>query len=119
MAHTRGTLWALVTTLSCVLILALVIKFAGLTGNVIKPIAQGIKVISIFLGAFVLLRSVEKRAWMHGAILGLIYTTLAFFIFSIIDKSFSLTTGLLYETLFALAVGIVSALLIRLRRRNV
>ena len=118
-AHTRGTLFALVLTLTAVLIVAAIVKFAGLSDTVIKPIVQVIKALSIFTGVYSVLKSVEKRAWLHGGILGLVYTVLAFFILSIIDSNFSITGGFFIETAFSLVVGVVSALLLRLRTRNV
>ena len=116
-AHTRGVLYALVLTLTAIFIFALIVRFLGISGDVIKPVVQIIKALSIFLGVFMALKSIERRAWMHGAILGLVYTVLVFFILSIIDSSFSITSGLLIEALFALAVGIASAMLLRLRKR--
>jgi len=118
-AHTRGLLYALTLTLAAFLIFAMVIKFAGLSGGTIKPVVQIIKALAIFTGVYAALRTIEKRAWLHGGILGLVYTVLAFFILSIIDSSFSLTGGFMVEALFALVVGLVSALLLRLRKREV
>ena len=115
-AHTRGTLYALVLTLAGVLIFAFVVKFAGISDSVIRPIIQIIKALSIFTGVYFLLKRIEKRAWMHGGILGLVYTVLAFFILSIIDSNFSVTGGFFIEALFALAVGMGSALLLRLKK---
>jgi len=117
-SHVKGTLFALVATLGAVLLFAFAINIFGLSGGVIMPITQIIKVSSIFLGVYVAIKSVEKHAWAHGAVLGLLYTVLAFFIFSFIDKSFSLTSGLLVEALFAIAVGGISALLIRFRKKD-
>ena len=117
--YTRGTLFALLLTLSAVLIVALFVRVAGISDAVIKPIVQIVKVLSIFTGVFVALKSIEKRAWMHGGILGLIYTVFAFFILGIVDSSFSLTDGFFIEALFALIVGAASAMLLRLRKRNI
>ena len=116
-AHTRGTLYAVILTLVSVLIFALLVKVFGMSSGAIKPITQIIKVVSIFIGVLVVLRTVEKRAWLHGAILGLVYTVLAFFIFSIIDKNFSITSGLLIDIILAIVIGIISAMLLRMRKR--
>ena len=118
-AHTRGTLYALVITLASILLFAILVNFAGISDAVIKPIIQIIKALSIFTGVYLMLKRIEKRAWMHGGILGLVYTMLAFFILSIIDSDFSITGSFLIESLFALAVGIASALLLRLRKRDI
>lgn len=119
MAHTKGTLFALILTLTGVLIFALVVQFAGLGSGVIKITSQIIKVISIFLGVFFVVKHVQRFAWLHGAVLGLVYTVLAFFIFSILDNNFSITSGLMFDSIFALVVGALSAMLLRFRNRNI
>jgi len=118
-AHIKGNLYALTLTFVCVLIFALLVQFVGMSSAMIGTIVQVIKVIAIFIGVLVVVKNVQKRAWLHGAILGLVYTVLAFLIFSIITPNFSITDGLLYECLFAIIVGSLSAMLLRLRKRNV
>ena len=117
-AQTRGLLWALVITLVSVLVFALIVKYAGLSENVVKPIIQVIKAYSIFVGVYSALKTIHKQAWLQGGILGLIYTCLSFVILSIIDNNFSITSGFLFETLFSLVVGIGSAMLLRLRKKE-
>ena len=114
--HVKGNLYALILSLGCVAILALVVKFASLPTGAVKPIVQVIKVLSIFLGVMVALRGVEKRGWLHGGILGIVYTVLAFFVFSVVDGDFSVTAGLLTDMLFAVAIGVISACLVNFRR---
>jgi len=113
-AHMRGTIYALTTTLVFVLVLALVIRLSGIAGTTVAVLTQIIKVISIFYGTAIVLKTVEKMGWLHGIVLGLIYTILAFFAFSIIGSNFDITTGIFAEMLFAGAVGSVSALVLRM-----
>ena len=117
-AHTRGTLYALILTLGGVLLFALLVKIMGGSSSTIKPIVQIIKVVSIFIGVYTILRTVENRAWLHGGTLGIIYTVLAFFVLSIIDSNFSVTGGFFVEAMFAFAIGVASAMLLRLRKRE-
>ena len=118
-AHTRGILYALLITLVFVLLFAIIVKYAGLSENVVKPAIQVIKASSIFAGVYSALKTIQKNAWMHGGILGLIYTCLAFIILSIIDNNFSITNGFFIETLFSIIVGIASAMLLRLRKKEI
>ena len=117
-AHVKGVLFALIATLVAVLVFALLIKLVGFSGVTIKAVTQAIKVLSIFVGVFVVVRHIEKRAWLHGAIVGLIYTVLVFFIFSIVDRSFDITGGLFIDTFFALVIGVICAMLLRFRKRD-
>ena len=118
-AHIRGALFALVITFSLVLLFAVFVQYMGMSQAAIGPIVQIIKIIAIFVGVMTVLRRIESRAWIHGGILGLVYTVLAFLIFSMITPNFSITSGFLVELLFALVVGMSSAMLLRLRKRGV
>ncbi|MCL2846112.1 MAG: TIGR04086 family membrane protein [Firmicutes bacterium] len=112
---TKGTLWALVATLFLVLILAVIVKFTGIGSTAILVTTQIIKIIAIFFGVGVLVKSVVKRAWLFGAIFGIIYTAVSFFAFSLIGgtETFDITTGILAEALFAIIVGMASAILVK------
>ena len=115
---TKGTLWSVIVTLVSVLLLALIVSLSGMSGGIITFISQAIKVVAIFFGVRIALRHVEKRGWLFGAIMGIIYTVLTYFIFAIIGGDFDITTGILVEMLFSLAIGVISAILIRIGRRR-
>ena len=115
---TRGTLYAVIASLILVLIFALIIKLTEMSGGVIKPIVQVLKVISVFYGVLVGLKGIEKRGYIWGAVIGLLYTVFAFFIFSILDSNFSITMGLLNDMIFACVIGAVSAVILKFGRRN-
>jgi putative membrane protein (TIGR04086 family) len=110
---TRGSLYAIISTLLLVLVFAVFIFAAGLDGAATKPIAQIIKVASIFFGVYIALKHIEKNGWLWGGVIGLIYTVLAFFVFSIVDSTFSITGGLITDMLFACAIGVISAVLLK------
>jgi len=114
----RGTLYGIVATLVMVLGFALVVRMTGLGSTTINVISQIIKVLSIFIAVRVALREMGKRGWVIGGVVGVIYTILIFFIFSIISSEFSITTGILFELLFATAIGMASALLLKMGRRE-
>ena len=113
---TRGTLYAVITTLALVLLFAGVLIVAPISDGAIKPVVQVIKVLSIFVGVIVALKHVNNRGWMYGGIVGLIYTVLAFFVFSIIYNEFGVTSGLLTDMLFAVVIGAISAMVLKTLR---
>jgi len=113
----RGTLFALVVTLVLVLVFALIVRMSGLSGITLNIISQIIKVVSIFVGVGICIRSFQKRGWLYGGIMGILYTAFAFFVFSIIGTNFDITVGFLYDMLFAIVVGVVSAMLLKIGRR--
>ena len=114
----KGTLYAVVITLVLVLVVALVIRLTGIGGVAITVTSQIIKVLSIFIGVAIALRGIEKRGFIFGGIIGILYTAFAFLVFSIIDSSFDLTAGLLTDALFATVVGVLSAFLLRAAGRS-
>ena len=115
-AVTKGILHAVILSLVLVFAFALIVLVAGLPSGAIKPGAQVIKVLSIFWGVVVALRGIEKRGWLFGALVGLLYTVIIFLIFSIIDSKFGITSGLLADSLFACVIGVISALILKTLR---
>jgi len=114
----KGILHAVILSLILVFAFALIVLIAGLPSGFIRPGAQVIKVLSIFWGVLVALRGIEKRGWLFGMLIGLLYTVIIFLIFSIIDTNFGITTGLLADTLFACVIGAVSAMILKILRRR-
>ena len=114
----KGIIYAIVTTLVLVLVFAGVLISAPMAEGATKPIVQIIKVLSIFAGVMVALRSVEKNGWLYGGIVGLLYTVLAFFVFSILVAEFEISNGLLTDMIFAVAIGAISAMLLKTMRAS-
>ena len=117
--HAKGMLYSVVITLVFVLILALVVKLSGIGGTPISIITQIIKVIAIFFGVGMVTKYVARRAFLHGALFGIIYTAVIFLVFSILSSNFEITTGFMYDSLFAIAIGVISAVLLRAGHRPV
>jgi len=115
-AAIKGILHSVILSLILVFAFALVILVSGLPSGFIRPGAQIIKVLSIFWGVAVALRGIDKRGWLFGALIGLLYTVIIFLIFSIIDTNFGITSGLLADILFACGIGLISALILKTLR---
>ncbi len=107
----KGTFWAISTSLVCVLIFAFVIKFTTISETFISPINQGIKVLSILVGAFVMSKKLKSNGWFWGLILGITYTILAFLVFSILDGEFHFTLSLLNDIAFGSVLGLISGII--------
>jgi len=113
----KGTMWAIVVTLVLILTLAIFVRLGGFGGPVITAIVQIIKVLSIFYGVGIALRAIDKRGWLWGGMLGMMYTIVAFALFGIIGAGTSFVgASFSYELLFASAIGAISAILIKLGR---
>lgn len=115
----KGVLTAVVITLLFVLGFALVVQLAGLNNNVITPIMQVVKVICIFVAVAIAIKPAKSKGWLYGALVGLLYMTLTFLIFSLIDGKFSIGLNALSDLLFQTLVGLVSGVILRLRNKDV
>ena len=115
-ALSRGTLYSILITLVLILALALISRMASLGATTNGIIVQIIKVLSIFYGVGVVMRNITSRAYLWGATLGILYTVLAFLLFSILGSDFDINTGLIVDMLFATAVGIISGLFLKAAR---
>jgi putative membrane protein (TIGR04086 family) len=116
-AHIRGAIYALALTVAGIFAFAFLVQYIGLGGGAVMGITQALKAVSIFVGVWVIAKNAAKHAWLHGGILGVVYTALIFVILSVIDGGFSITDGFIFEAAFAAILGVISAMLLRLRKR--
>jgi len=107
-----GLIYSILATVFFVLVLAIfiVLGMGGMASDIFIQIA---KVLSIFFGVGMALKSVNKLGWVYGLATGVVYSLLAFLIFSVVDVNFGIGVGILAEMLFAGVVGVLSALLLR------
>ena len=97
---------SLVVTLALVIIFALFIKWFNWGDGVILPVNIGIKIISLAVGVFIFTKDGTKGV-VKGLLIGLVYTTLCFLIFSLLTKTFILDASLLYDYLLCLTGGVI------------
>ena len=115
----KGVMFALGFTIVAVLLLAIVYKFVNISDLLIKIINQIIKIVSIALGVFICLKNDKSKGLLKGAIIGAVYTVIAFFVFSILVSTFSFSLSLIYDVLFASIIGlIVGIIFVNIRGKN-
>ena len=118
LAIIKGSLVALCISLVGILIFAFILKFADISDGAIRPINQIIKGISILVGVFVAMRKVDKMGLVGGLLIGLVYTIVAFVVFSILDGNFSFNLTLLNDLLFGgIMGGICGIIAVNIKRR--
>jgi len=108
---TKGIFWAISLSLLCVLIFAFIIKYTDINENVIQPINQVIKGLSILLACFIVGKKIKSNGWFWGLIIGVFYTIISFAIFSILDGEFNFTLSLLNDILFGGIMGAIAGIL--------
>ncbi len=75
-----------------------------------------IKVVSAAAASMLAVGLYKRRAWFVGGLAGLCYAGLAFLLFSIMSKNFSLSLGILSDLGIGALAGVFTALLIRMFR---
>lgn len=114
----KGALVALCVSLVGILIFAFIIKYVAISTNAIRPINQVIKGISVLVGTFVGMRKVNKMGLIGGLLIGLIYTLIAFIVFSILDGNFCFDLTLLNDIAFGAIMGGICGIIAVNFKRN-
>lgn len=118
LAIIKGSLIALCISLVGILIFAFILKFASVSDKAIRPINQIIKGVSVLIGVFVAMRKVDKMGLVGGLLIGLVYTILAFVVFSILDGNFEFNLTLLNDLLFGGIMGAICGIIaVNVKRR--
>ncbi len=107
----KGAFWGVAFSLICVLIFAFVIKFTSVSESVMQPINQIIKGASILFACFIVSKNIRKNGWLVGLFTGLLYTVLAFLIFSILDNQFTFGLNVLNDLVFGSVMGLIAGIL--------
>lgn len=113
----KGSLISVCVSLVAILLFAFIIKLTGMSKGLIKVINQIIKIVSIFLGTFFILRKTGQKGLVTGIIVGLLYTIIAFVVFSILNGKFAFDITLLIDIIFGVAMGaICGAICVNLKK---
>lgn len=99
---------ALIFSLASVLVLSLLVRFAGLGDNVVKPINQFVKILAVFLGCYFSIR--DGAGLWKGLISGVAIILVTFLVFALISGSIAADISLLWDVLFGAAIGGVSGI---------
>ena len=101
----KGTIFSLCFSLCFILLFALCLKFTGISENLITPINQVIKGLSIFLGVFLALKNENRQGLVSGLLIGFMFTILAFLTFSILSGTFAFSKTFFTDVVFGAIIG--------------
>ena len=80
----RAVLVSTLISLALVLVFAIILKFSSLPSMAIMPVNIAIKLLSIFVGCLLCFKA-KQNGILKGAITGLVYMLLTFFIFAALN----------------------------------
>jgi len=107
----KGVIISLCVSLVSVLVFAFLLKFTNISESIITPINQIIKGVSIFLGTFLGLKKEKKMGLISGLLIGMIYTLLAFVVFSALNGSFVFSRTLITDFCFGGIIGAICGII--------
>jgi len=110
----KGAIFALIISLVAILLFAFIIKLTSLSDGLIKPINQIIKVVSILFGCFLGFKKNNTKTLINGILIGILYTILAFVLFSALNGCFELSKTIFIDILFGGIVGAISSVVYNL-----
>ena len=112
----KGDTITVLTTLSLILLFAIVIKVSLLDSSVIKWVNQFLKIISIFVGVFFSIKG--RLGFLKGGLVGLFSTVIIFIVFAFMGGD--LTAGsTIIDSIFGAFIGaIVGVLAVNRKRAN-
>ncbi|MBE5742798.1 MAG: TIGR04086 family membrane protein [Clostridiales bacterium] len=110
----RGVVTAILITLISVLLFSLVLSLTNLNENVIKPVNQFIKLLSVFFGCFISVRG--EKGFIKGGLIGLISSILTVLLFSLLSGGIN-WFGVIIDIVCAFLMGAISgAISVNVRR---
>ncbi|MCL2540345.1 MAG: TIGR04086 family membrane protein [Firmicutes bacterium] len=107
----KGSAYAVIVSLVCILLFAVIIKYTAIPEAWIQPVNQVIKGLSVLIGAWAAAKKIKSNGWLMGLLIGLVYTILAFLVFSILDGEFRFTLNILNDLLFGGIMGLIAGIL--------
>ncbi|HWR19253.1 MAG TPA: TIGR04086 family membrane protein [Clostridia bacterium] len=113
----KGALIASALSIALIVLFAVVLKQEWANAESIPVANAGIKVLSAALAAFIATRKCKERCWLVGLLSGLLYTLLAFMVFSILADSFSFSLALLSDMGIGALSGMLTAMLMQMLKR--
>ena len=105
----KSSIIALVITLLFVLIFGIILKFVDVPANIITPINQVIKVVSVLIGSLIGFKTKSGGA-IKGCLTGIIYTVLSMFIFIIVGVKLNQSFNWI-DIVFGLVIGAISGII--------
>ena len=107
----KSSLVAIIITLICFTLFAVIIKVADMQETIIPPVVQVVRTLSIALGGMLAARASRKMGWLKGGITGVVYILWAFLISSLFGGSTFMGTLIFSDLLLGAVAGAVGGVI--------
>lgn len=114
----RGLLYSVGVTLVCILVFALLMQWLRPADTVIRVVNQLIKLLSIFVGTWMIVGKGEEGGMLYGALLGLIYMAIGVGLYALLSGQQLPFTAYLSDIAMGVAGGgIAGAIVSGMKKR--
>ncbi|MDE6189539.1 MAG: TIGR04086 family membrane protein [Clostridia bacterium] len=113
----KGVLFSVIISLLAVIIFAVVVKFANLSQKAVQIVNIFLRIISIFFGTLLAIKS-GKQGLFKGSVIGLLFILISYLVFSLINGSFAVNPLTAFDIIFCLAAGLLSGIFTVNVRKN-
>ena len=107
----KGAVVGLCVALVGILLFAFILRFTNVSDKIITPVNQVIKGVSIFFGVFLGIRKQKEMGLVKGFLIGLCFTLLAFFLFSILSGAFVFDKTFFNDLIFGSVIGAICGII--------
>ena len=105
----KGVLFSVLISLLTVIIFAVVVKFANLSQKAVQIVNIILKIVSIFFGTLIAIKS-GKQGLFKGSVIGLLFILISYLVFSLINGSFAVNPLTAFDIIFCLVAGLLSGI---------
>lgn len=110
----RAAMLSCIVTAVMILVLALLLKWSLVPLSSVRLINTIIKSICACTAGFLCARRISRRAYLFGGLGGMLYIVMAYLIFALIERSFSLDWHMVSDLALGFACGTGTAIICRL-----
>ena len=103
----KGVLISLGTTFVLLVIFAAILTYTNIQESTITPVVIIITAVSLLIGSTIGNRKIQKNGLINGAVVGLIYILILYFISSILNGNFALNISSIIMIIVSIFFGIL------------
>ncbi len=107
----KGVVLSFSATLVLIVLMSIILTYSNLSEGVIPVINSIIMILSIALGSIYMSLKVNKKGWLNGAVVGLLYIIILIIIGSIFIDTFKLDSFILLRSVISIITGIVGGMI--------
>ncbi len=107
----KSVVLALIISLICIIIYAIVLSITPVSDNTMSIITQVISMISILAAGIFCGKSIQKKGWLYGLCVGIIYILILIPISMLLGETLTVDKYLFARLLMAAIVGLIGGII--------